>query len=380
MRVIDTMDIAIKEAVKNSELRKFIRFANELYRDNPYWVPFPQKVEMALLRRDKNPAHQYCETRYFLAYRGDQVVGRVAAILNHAYVEKWNQNYVRFGWLECINDKQVSAALIHAVEKWAKEKGAEAVHGPLGFTDFDRNGFLVEGFNRVGTLVANYTHPYYPEHMDALGYSKDHDWLAFEIRVPEKDDEGITSRAEQILKENHLHLLKIKNRREMLLYTDQIFSVVNEAYRQKYGAVTLSNDQIRAYMNYFFPLSNPLFIPVVLDANDRVVAFSISYPSFSKALQKCDGKMSPVGVFQMIQASRTNDRAELLLHGVIDEYAGKGLSVVLMNEMIKGFREFGIQLVESNPEMEDDQKVQVQWKAFAKRQHKRRRCYIKQLV
>lgn len=374
------MDVIIKEVKTKADLKRFVQFAGNLYQNNPCWVPFPYQAEMILLDEDKNPSFEYCEAKYFLAFKEGKVVGRVAAILNHAHIAKWGQKYMRFGWLEFIDDTGVSAALIETVQKWALEKGMTAIHGPLGFTDFDRSGFLVEGFNEMGTMMANCSQPYYPRHLEAMGFHKDFDWLEYQIKVPEQLDQDFINRVDQILKNNHLQILKVRNKKELLPYKDQIFGLVNEVCRSKPGSVPLRNEQLQVYMNFFYPLANHKFIAVVLNDKNEVAAFSISYPSLSKALRSGGGRFYPKGYFNILKSIIVNDRAELLLHGVKEEYAGIGMAAVVMTAMLQNFQEFGIKTVESIPELENDQNVKVQWRVFDKRQHKRRRCYIKELT
>jgi len=374
------MELVVKEAKTRAELKRFVQFAGNLYKDNPYWVPLPFQAEMKLLSKNKNPSFDFCEAKYFLAYRSEKIVGRVAAILNHAHEEKWGQKYLRFGWLEFVDDPQVSAALMGAVQNWAIEKRITAIHGPLGFTDFDRSGLLVEGFNEMGTMMANYSQPYYPRHLEKLGYKKDIDWLEYLIEVPEKLDKEIADRAEQILKNNHLRIFKAEKKKEYLRYTDQLFDLINESYQNRYGFVPLNQEQLQVYMDSFYPLVNHKFIALIVDENDELAAFSITNPSLSKALQSGGGRLFPNGFFNLIRSINANDRAELLLHGVKEKYSGIGMSVVMMIAMLQNFHEFGIKTVESNPELENDQNVQIQWRVFEKRQHKRRRCYIKRLT
>ncbi len=374
------MELVVKEAKTRAELKRFVQFAGNLYKDNPYWVPLPFQAEMKLLSKNKNPSFDFCEAKYFLAYRSEKIVGRVAAILNHAHEEKWGQKYLRFGWLEFVDDPQVSAALMGAVQNWAIEKRITAIHGPLGFTDFDRSGLLVEGFNEMGTMMANYSQPYYPRHLEKLGYKKDIDWLEYLIEVPEKLDKEIADRAEQILKNNHLRIFKAEKMKEYLRYTDQLFDLINESYQNRYGFVPLNQEQLQVYMDSFYPLVNHKFIALIVDENDELAAFSITNPSLSKALQSGGGRLFPNGFFNLIRSINANDRAELLLHGVKEKYSGIGMSVVMMIAMLQNFHEFGIKTVESNPELENDQNVQIQWRVFEKRQHKRRRCYIKRLT
>jgi GNAT superfamily N-acetyltransferase len=374
------MEIIIKEANTPSELRTFIRFANKLYKGNPYWVPSLYMDEINILRRDKNAAFKFCEAKYFMAYRGGRMVGRVAAIINNRHIEKWGQKYMRFGWFDFVDDPAVSTALMDSVENLAKEKGMRALHGPLGFTDIDREGMLVEGFDELSTLASLYNYSYYPQHMDKMGFRKDIDWMEYEIDVPEQADEKIARGAELVMKRNNLHLLNPCTKRELLPYAHQIFDILDEAYRHLYGVTPLSKDQVQAYIDGYFGLANPDFIPVVLDENNRAVAFGITFPSLSRALQKGGGELFPFGFISIFHDLKVNDRADLYLVGVREEYKGKGLNAILMDNMIKTFIKYGIKKVESNPELETNQNVQVQWKYFNKRQHKRRRCYIKELV
>ena len=217
------MDVQIKEVLTPKELKKFILFPFTLYRGNPYWVPNLVSDDINTLSRDKNPAFEMCEARYWLAYRDGQIVGRVAAILNHPHIEKWGQKYMRFGWLDFIDDPAVSEALLKTVEAWAKEKGLEAVHGPLGFTDMDREGMLVDGFDELATMATYYNHPYYPQHMEKLGYGKDIDWVEYEISMPAEPDEKIARMADIVARRNKLHIQDVKNKKELLSYAHKLF-------------------------------------------------------------------------------------------------------------------------------------------------------------
>lgn len=373
------MDIQIKEVQTRSELHSFIRFPNSLYKGNRYWIPPLYIDEITNLRKDKNPAFEDCEAKYWLAYRDGKVVGRVAAIFPHKYAEKWGKNYMRFGWLDFIDDPAVSTKLIGQVETWAKEKDMTAIHGPLGFSDLDREGMLIEGFEELGTLATNYNYPYYPQHMERLGFVKDVDWLEYEMTVPTEPNEKIVKTAELVMKRGNLHLLNARNKNELLLYAQQIFEVLDEAYKLLYGVMPLSKKQVQSYIDQYFGLVNPEFVPVVLDENNKVVAFGITFPSFSLALQKGGGRLFPFGFIYLMRALKVNDRADLYLIGAKDEYLGKGLNAIMMKQIMHTFIKYGIKKVESNPELETNQNVQTQWKYFEKRQHKRRRCFIKQL-
>ncbi len=373
------MHTEIKEVLDEKGLKAFIHFPFILFKDNPYWIPPLNFDEFNTLNKKKNPAFEYCEARLWLAYQNNKIVGRVAAIINHMHIKKWEQPYIRFGWLDFIDDADVSGALIGAVEGWAKEKGLTAVHGPLGFCDMDREGMLVEGFDEMSTMITNYNFPYYPQHLEKMGYIKDTDWVEYEIRMPEVVDERIHKAAEIVQKRGHLHLLKVKNKKELLSYAKEIFQVYDEAYKRLYGFVPLTEKQVDGYIDQYFGFISPEFVPVVLDQDNKVVGFGITMPSLARALQKAKGELFPFGFLHILRAMQKNDRADLYLIGVKDEYQGAGVNAVIMDSVIQVFKDKGIVRVESNPELEDNLMVRTQWKYFETRQHKRRRVFIKSL-
>jgi GNAT superfamily N-acetyltransferase len=373
------MAVQIKEVSNLKELKAFIRFPFTLYRDNPFWVPTLMFDELNTLRRDKNAAFEYCEARYWLAYQQDHVVGRVAAILNRRHIEKWGQRYMRFGWIDFINDPNVSSALIRTVEDWAAQTGMSAVHGPLGFTDLDREGMLVEGFNELGTLATIYNYPYYFSHMEKLGYIKDTDWVEYEISAPEGPNETIARIADISLRRNKLKILELRNKKELLKYGKQIFQLIDDEYKHLYGTVPLTERQVDAYIDQYFGFVTPDFVPMIMDENDRMVAFGVAMPSLSHALQKSKGELFPFGFIHLLRALKKNDRADLYLIAVRSEYKGKGVNAILMNRIHAVFHKMGITKVETNPELETNADVQGQWKYYQKRQHKRRRVFIKHL-
>jgi hypothetical protein len=374
------METKIIEVTTRKEINSFIKFPFSIYRGNPFWVPSLRFDELNTLRQDKNPAFEFCEARYWLAYQNGCIVGRVAAILNLRHIEKWGQRYMRFGWLDFIDDLEVSEALLKTVEAWAAEAGMEAVHGPLGFTDLDREGMLVEGFNELGTLATYYNHPYYPKHLEKLGYTKDIDWMEYEISVPPEPNETIARIADLAARRNHLSLLKLRNKKEMLHYTKELFQLLQDEYQHLYGFIPMTERQVNAYIDQYFGFVNPDFVPMVMDKDNRMVAFGIVMPSLSLALQKSQGNLFPIGFIHLFRALKRNDRADLLLVAVRSEYQGKGVNAIIMNQMHKVFNKLGIIKVESNPELETNQNVQGQWKYYDKRQHKRRRVFIKHIT
>jgi ribosomal protein S18 acetylase RimI-like enzyme len=374
------MDVQIKEVTSQKDLNAFIQFPFKLYRDNPYWVPNLVSDDQNTLRRDKNPAFETCEARYWLATRDGTIVGRVAAILNHPHIEKWGQRYMRFGWLDFIDEPQVSTALLQTVETWAKETGMTAVHGPLGFTDMDREGMLVEGFDELATLATYYNHPYYPAHMGKLGYTKDIDWVEYEISMPAEPDERIARMAAIVMKRNKLKLLELPNKQALMEHAKELFKLIEDEYKNLYGTVSLTPKQVDAYISQYFGFVTPDFVPMVYNEKNEMVAFGVGLPSLSRALQKSHGRLFPFGFIHLLTALKKNDRADLYLVAVKSEYRGSGANAILMNSMYAVFRKLGVRKIETNPELETNHLVQGQWKYFETRQHKRRRVFIKQIV
>jgi GNAT superfamily N-acetyltransferase len=265
------------------------------------------------------------------------------------------------------------------VEDWARDQGMRALHGPLGFTNLDRSGLLVEGFDQLGTLATIYNHPYYPAHLEAAGYAKETDWVEYLMEMPEGGVEKISRMADLVARRYNLRVPEFRRKRDMLPYTGQIFDLMEEAYSHLHAAIPLSRAQMDAYIRQFFGFLSPDFVPIVLDADDRLVAFGITLPSLSRALQKSRGRLLPFGFLNLLYALRRNDLADLYLVAVSPRYQGRGVNAMLMERMLTVFRRFGIRRAESNPELEDNLNVQAQWKYFQRRQHKRRRCYIKYL-
>ena len=373
------MSIEIKEVSGRGDLKKFINFPYNLYEGNKYWVPPLFFDEINTLRRDKNPAFEFCEAKYWLAFRDGKIAGRIAGIINQKYIEKWNNKYLRFGWIDFIDDERVANALLDTVENWAQSKGMTAVHGPLGFTDMDNEGTLIEGFEELGTLATIYNYPYYPKLLERCSYKKIVDWVEFAVKTPQKVPEIIEKIANRVKEKNNLTILKINKAKELLPYANEIFEVLNITYKDLYGFVPLSEKQIAMYVKQYFGFIRPEYVPVVLDSKGKVAAFGITMPSLSKALQKARGRLFPFGFFYILRAMRKNDRADLYLVAVRPDLQDKGVNAILIHEMNKTYLKNKIMEVETNPELESNLKVQAQWKLMEKRQHKRRRCYIKYL-
>jgi hypothetical protein len=374
------MELQLKEVRTPRELRKFVSFPYSLYRKNAYWVPPLRSDEFLSLRKDINPAFDFCDANYWLALKNGTIVGRIAGIINKKYNEKYGVKAARFGWVDFIDDLEVSSALLNTVETWARSNGMDCIHGPLGFTDMDGEGTLIEGFEEVSTLGAIYNYPYYPRHIEHAAYSKDIDWVEYQVTMHLEIPEKIQRLADIALQRNNLKILKVKKAKEILPYANGIFYVLNDAYRDLYGFVELSDKQIQMYVKQYFGFIRPEFVPVVLDSAGRVAAFGIAMPSLSRALQKCNGRLFPLGFIRVLRAIKQNRNADLYLTAVRPDMQNKGVNAILIHEMNKVFIKNKIEKVETNRELEGNIKVQAQWKFYESRQHKRRRCYKKELA
>lgn len=375
--------IEIRPAQTKKEMKQFIRFNYELYKDNPYSVPDIYEDMVATLS-DKNPAMEFCDAVYYLAYRDGEIVGRVAGIINHKANKRWEQKMVRFGYIDFIDDMEVSKALISAVEKWGKEKGMDYIQGPLGFTDMDAEGMLIEGFEELGTNATIYNYPYYPKHIEALGFEKEADWVELLMTVPRET--GIPERLERIAKivieKYGLQIKRYTSRSKLRKdYGKQIFEVINEAFKPLFGYSELNEKQIDLYVNTYIPFIDLKLVSLITDANGKLICVGISMPSLSKALQKAKGKLFPFGWFHLLKALKWKkpDTLDLMLVGVLPEYQGKGINAVLFYDLLPNYISEGYKYVETNPELEVNNKVQSQWIYFERRQHKRRRCFKKKL-
>lgn len=371
--------VEIKEVTTLRGLKKFVDFPHLLYAENQCWIPPLRLDELNTLRWDKNPAFEFSEARYWLAYQDGKPAGRVAGLINHRFAEKWGDRYARFGWLDFIDDEEVSGALLARVEEWAAAKGMEGVHGPLGFCDLDREGMLVEGFDELGTMVTIYNHPYYPVHLEKHGYRKDADWVEFELKVPEQIPETIERVNGVLQKRLKLRVIKARKARDLRPYAKGVFDLVNSAYAELYGVVPLSDRQIAAFTKQYFSFLHPDYAMVVLDEHDEMAAFAVAIPSLSRALQRAKGRLLPFGFLHLLRALKRHDRLDLYLIAVRPDLQNKGIHALLMAEITRAAIKNGVVAAESNPELEENDKVQALWKHYQARQHKRRRVYLKKI-
>ncbi|GHU62591.1 hypothetical protein FACS1894123_03800 [Bacteroidia bacterium] len=375
------MAVIIAEVKSKKELRKFIEFNISLYEGNPYHVPGLVMDEKMTLSEKKNPAFDFCESVYYLAYKDNKIVGRIAGIINHKANETWNQKYARFGFMDFIDDNKVSAALFEAVEKWAVEKGMNGVQGPLGFTDLDHEGLLIWGFDQVGTMATNYSFPYYQNHVEKLGYEKEQDWNEFQIQIPTSIPDKYRRISEIVLKKYGLKIKKFKKTKEIWPYAKRIFGLWNEAYKPLYGYSELSDKQIDYYIKMYIPMLRlDLVTLVVREADDAVVGLAITLPSLSKALQKAKGSLFPLGWIYLLKALYCkNDIVDLYIMGVHPEYQNKGVNALLFYDLIPIFGRIGYKYAETNPELEINHKMQSQWEDYDAKHVRTRRAFIKHL-
>lgn len=374
--------IHITEVTTKAQLRQFVNFPIDLYRDVPQYIPGTYSDDLADWDREKNPAFSYCEARCWLASRDDgTLVGRIGAILSRKSNDKWGTHRLRFTQVDFIDDREVSAALFQTVEDWARQLGCTEIHGPLGFTDMDREGMLVEGFDRRGCFFTYYNHPYYMQHMAALGYVKDVDWVENLITAPQ--DEKTFARwrklSDYVKHRQKLHTLRVRTRLDYFPLLKPFFQLVNEAYAPLYGTVDLTPEQIKKYSMKFAPLINPQLTCFVMNEQNELVAFGVSAPSIAEAMKKSRGRLFPTGWVRVLHAFRKNDTIDLLLIAVRPDLQGKGVNAIILSEVMEGCRKMGIRYAETGPMLEENEKVQTQWQNFPLEQHKRRRCWVKEL-
>ncbi len=376
------MPVMIVKVENNRLLKRFVKFGYELYKECPYYVPELFEDAMNTLRKDRNAAFEFCDADYFLAYKDGVLAGRIAVLVNKAANEKWGQNAARFGWVDFIDDNEVVDALFATAEKWARERGLTELQGPLGFTDLDREGMLIEGFDRLGTMSTIYNYPYYPEHMNRLGFAKDADWVEFLLKIPEKKWEKAERVAAIVERKFGLRTLRCKSRSELAKrYGYQLFALVNECYAPLYGFTPLTDKQIDQLIKMYLPVIDLRLISLVVDKDDNLVGMGVSIYSLAEALRKSRGRMLPFGWWHLLKALfvKPSKRLDFLLVAVKPEYQSKGVFALIFNEMLDNFMKLGIVDVESNPELETNHKIQSQWSEFEKEQHKRRRAFKKEL-
>lgn len=370
--MIEIVEIHSKEAFKD-----FVAFPFKLYKNHPYWVPPIKEEELEVIDRDRNPVFKNADASFFLAYKAGEIVGRIAAMINWIEVNTLHKKKVRFGWFDVIDDVAVSEALLVAVKKWGKEQKMEFIEGPVGFSNLDKAGMLVEGFEEMNTMITQYNYPYYPVHMEALKMDKLAQWVEYEIKISSFEDspEKVRRFGDLMLKRYALNVLHFNKTKDILPYVDQMFDLLEETYNQLQTFVPVQPYQIKHYKEKYFRYIHPEFIKCVADKDGKLVAFVIIMPSFTKALKKANGKMFPWGIFHILKAQFFNHRASFYLIGVHPDYQNKGVTAIIFNEIQKLFNKKGITVVETNPELEENDSIQNMWKNYEHRLHKKRATY-----
>ncbi len=372
------MAVEIREVKTKKELKQFIWFGINLYKDCQYAAPPLMMDDLLNLTKGSNPALDFCDTAYFTAHKDGKIVGRIAAIINPVANETWNQKHARFGWVDFVDDYEVSSSLFDAAIAWAKLKGMNAIHGPLGFTDFDHEGLLIRGFDRNGTLATIYNYPYYVDHVERYGFEKDIDWSEYLITIPEVYPDKYFRISDIVKQKYNLEAKRFKSRKEVVeKYAMKIFDLLNLCYKDLYGFTKLNDKQIQFYIRLYFSFFRLDTISIVTDKDDNVVALGIAMPSFTKALQKAKGRLFPFGWFYMLRALQKNDIIDLYLMAVHPDYQNKGINSILFADIMPNAAKNGYKFAESNPELETNTRMSAQWGSWETENHKQRRVYVK---
>lgn len=367
--------VSVIEVKTTDQLKQFVRFPMDLYKDNPYYVPSFINDEMNIWNPAENPAMQYSEAKQFLAYKNNKIVGRIAVMINHKEERELGIRKVRFGWIDFIDDPEVSKALIDTAINYAREKNISKIEGPMGFTNLDKAGMLTMGFDKLATMIGIYNHEYYPRHLENLGLSKEKEWVEFELQFPETLPDKIHKFNELISQKYKLKVLNFKSKEEILEYVDPMFDLLDETYKHLSTYTPISDEQRKTYKEKYFKLIDKDYIVCVADDADQLVAFAITMPSYSKALQKSGGKLLPFGWWHFLKAGKKNDRANFYLIGIHPDYQRRGVTSIIFKEIWKLFRKKGVKYLETNPELEENKSVQLLWQDYNPVNHKRRRTY-----
>ncbi|KPE49737.1 GNAT family N-acetyltransferase [Chryseobacterium indologenes] len=371
--------VSILEVKTAGQLKQFVKFPMDLYKDNPYYVPPFANEEINIWNPKENPALQYSEARQYLAFKNNKVVGRIAVMINHKEEKELGIKKVRFGWIDFIDDEEVSRALIQKAVDYAKEKNMDKIEGPMGFTNLDKAGMLTLGFDKLATMIGIYNHAYYPEHLEKLGLVKEKEWVEFELMFPETLPEKIYKFNELISQKYRLKVLKFKTKEEILQYVDAMFDLLDETYKHLSTYTPISDEQRKTYKEKYFKFIDKDFIVCIADEHNNLVSFAITMPSYSKALQKSGGKILPFGWWHLLQAGKKNDRANFYLIGIHPDYQRRGVTSIIFKEIFDTFKKKGVKFLETNPELEENKSIQLLWQDYNPVNHKRRRTYAKDI-
>ena len=376
------MAVEIREITPTkSNLKKYTKFGIDLYKGNDYYVPPLIMDDVETLSPDKNPAFDYCKAKSWMAYRDGKPLGRITGIINTVVNERTGKRDLRFGFLDFIDDKEVVDALFDALAEWGRSQGLTSMVGPMGFSDMDHEGLLTEGFEELGTMATIYNYPYYPQHMERMGFHKDAEWVEYRMTVPDKIPEKMLRVAEIVKKKYGVRTIKYTSAKKIKEeYGMALFELINEAYDQLYGYSPLSQRQIEYYIDIYLPILRLENVCLIVDSNDKLIGVGISIPSMSRALQKGRGRLLPTGWIHLLKAMYMhNDVVDLLLVAIKPEYQSKGVNALLFADLLPVYIKNGYRWAESNPELADNENVQLQWQYFERRQHRRRAAFRKDI-
>lgn len=367
--------VTMREVSNSQDLMDFIRFPMELYKDNPYFVPPLIQDEKKIWDSKENPALLYSECKKYLALKEGKVLGRIAVMINHKEAKELGIEKVRFGWLDFVDDPEVSEALIAKAVDYAKEHKVSKIEGPMGFTNLDKAGMLVMGYDQLATMIGIYNHDYYPKHMEQLGLKKEKEWVEFEIIFPDVLPEKVTKFSQLIAEKYKLKVVKFNNKKEILPLVEPMFKLLDETYKNLSTYTPITDEQIKTYKEKYFGFIDKDYIVCINDEHDRLISFAITMPSYSKALQKAKGKLFPLGWYHFLQAGKKNDRANFYLIGIHPDYQRRGVTSIIFKEIYDIFKKKGVRFLETNPELEENKNIQLLWQDYNPVNHKRRRTY-----
>ena len=372
--------ITIQEVTTNKQLIQFVKFPFKLYKECPYWVPPLTKDELETLDKTKNPVFKNADASYFLAYKKGSIVGRIAVILNHLEINEIGKKKVRFGWLDMIDDINVTKALLDKAYEIGAKHNLAYIEGPVGFSNMEKAGILTSGFEESNTMITWYQYPYYAAHFEQLGYSKQATWVEFKLTIPPVLVERVERFSSIIKKRYDLSVIDFKSKKDIIPYVDQMFELLNKTYNTLQTFVPIQQYQIDYYKQKYFSFIQPDYISCIQDKQGKLIAFSIVMPSFSEALKKANGSLLPFGWYHLLQAQRKNNRASLYLIGIDPEYQGKGVTAIIFEQVQLLFNAKGIDKVETNPELIENTAIQQMWKDYNPVQHKERSTFKKNII
>lgn len=375
--------VEIRPIHSKQDIKKFIEFANDLYKDCTYYCPPLLLDEMHTFEKKHNPSLEVCDLQLWMAYREDKLVGRIAAFINHVANNHWNVKKVRFGWMDFVDDKEVSKALLDTVAEWGRNRGMTVMNGPVGLTDWDHEGLLLEGYEYVAPMASLYNYPYYIEHMEAYGLRKEADWIEYQIVAPMEVPERVHRMAGIVTQRSKVHVDDVRSCGELTKkYGLQFMDVLDEAYHQLYNFQPMTQHQKEHYRDMYFPLINFDFVAVVANEQNEVVGVGVGMPDIAKALRKCGGRLFPLGWWHLWRAlkSKRFDTFDLLLIAVRPDYADKGVNSLIFDKIIPSFKKYGVKRIETTSMLEDNHKILANFVEYEKIQHKRRRAYVKEIV